>query len=707
MPSAISRGARKILNISKRISMAIRFKGMPFVVFLIVFLSIILLTFSLVEYREGKKDIERLMDSKARLFLQTVFESSRQAILAGNALEEDMSLRLLNNNNLIDLLDRNGLITQSVLSDIAGKNNIFRINLFSAEGYRIMSSHERGRGIGFGMGAGSGRGGGGNPAQAGEKVEISEILSGAADTKIIGFKKGRFGNQDRYAAATRRSGGGAIVSVLNVDEIVDMRERFGFRSLVRGISLAPDVLYAVLQDEEGIIESGENETELSHISGDAFLEESLARRSYQSRILTRENGDVFEAVSPFAVEGFPSGIFRIGFSLGELSTLRERMIKRLAALSGVFLILGIVGINGAMQRNQRRMLAEKLRSLESFTETVLNNTREAVLVFGQDTKIRFSNKSAARLFAVPVEKFTGSPLKEVVPECASELDAFGRSGTIDEKKEFILERQGMRRHVACSLSYIMKGDAVESVITIWNDITEQRRMEERLERNERMTAMGALASGVAHEIRNPLNAIQMIIQRLGREFAPADADKEEYSHLVNDVRGEITRVNKIIEQFLRFARPPEPEKKRIPVKSFASDIMRILENQAAEKDMRLINDGFDEGILSLDPEKMKQVFINLIQNALEAMEPGGQVTISGRSAPGGYRFSVSDTGKGIEPDNIRKIFNLYYSTKRAGTGIGLSLVHQIITQHDGSIEVESTPGKGTAFIITLPEEATR
>ncbi len=683
--------------------MNLRFPRIPLFLPVLILLAVLLLVFSLVEYRAAREDIEHLMDSKARLFLQTVFEGSHQAILAGQALENEMSERLLNNNRLIDRLDRGGLLTSSVLGEIARDNSIFRINVFDADGNRVLSSH--GRGAGSGLGAGLGRGRRAYAEEPRDRSDIDEILRGSTDIKIIGFKKGRFGYQDRYAAAIKRTKGGAIVSVLNVEDVVHMRNTFGFGSLVQRISRAPDVVYAALQDEDGIVETGTDEITLSAIESDPFIEESLEQGVYRSRVTEWNGNEIFEAVSPFGIEGFPSGIFRIGFSLDERGMLRERMVRRLAVLSLLLLVFGIVGINGTILKNQRRELARRLESLESFTKNVLDNTREAVVVLGRDLKIRFFNRSAAQMFAVPLGKALDAPVAEVIPECADDIDSLFVPGAQAQSRDFEVEREGRRKHLTCSLSFIEREGETESVITIWNDVTDRRKMEEQLRRREQMSAMGVLASGVAHEIRNPLNAIQMIVQRLRKEFRPAGEDTAEYSSLVNAVRGETTRVNRIIEQFLQFARPAEPERKTISVRAFFDDLMPILESQAAEKKMKVIGAGFDDAVLYVDPEKIKQVFINLVRNAVDASEPGATVTVDGGKSPAGYRFTVSDTGKGIEPENLKKIFNLYYSTKPAGTGIGLSLVHQIVTQHDGSIEIDSSPGKGTTCTITLPQEA--
>ncbi len=234
-------------------------------------------------------------------------------------------------------------------------------------------------------------------------------------------------------------------------------------------------------------------------------------------------------------------------------------------------------------------------------------------------------------------------------------------------------------------------------------MTEQTRLEENLRRKDQITAMGHLASGVAHEIRNPLNAISMIAQRFKNEFKPRD-DEKEYRHMAETVVEETRRINSIINQFLIFARPAGPVKSAVSIHKLLGTVITLVRPQAEAKSVQIRQNCRDIGVIFADPDKLRQVFINLAKNALDACGKNDNITFSCQKFENSIKIIISDTGKGMTRDEMKKIFNLYYTTIEYGTGIGLGVVQQIITQHDGTIQVNSRPGHGSDFIITLPVE---
>ena len=226
---------------------------------------------------------------------------------------------------------------------------------------------------------------------------------------------------------------------------------------------------------------------------------------------------------------------------------------------------------------------------------------------------------------------------------------------------------------------------------------------ETRQRRDRMTAMGELASGVAHEIRNPLNAIRMIVQRFEREFVPAEGT-EEYRTLARTVRSEVDRVNAIIHQFLNFARPPKLHREPVDLRRFLDETASIVVSKAEAKGIALCREFDSVGTLSLDPEQMRQAILNLLMNAIDATPAGGSITLRSTASGKDVMFiEVIDTGSGIRREIRERIFDPYFTTKEEGTGIGLSLTHQMVAEHGGSIEVESEVGKGSTFRVRIPQ----
>jgi signal transduction histidine kinase len=250
------------------------------------------------------------------------------------------------------------------------------------------------------------------------------------------------------------------------------------------------------------------------------------------------------------------------------------------------------------------------------------------------------------------------------------------------------------------------------LLSIWFIYQNQNRhlarieeMSKRLQQSERLSALGQLAAGVAHEIRNPLNAISMASQRLEREYLPEHPDQKEEFHRITVVIGdEIRRLNGIIEDFLAFSRSRKLELRDYPVGEVLQKIVRLVDEEARARgiSVRFQPDG-SGCLVSMDMDKLQQAFLNIVKNAMESITGQGQITVTMEARPGD-RLSVriEDTGAGMTPGEIERIFNPEYTTKEKGLGLGLSIAHEIIRGHGGEIHVESRPGSGTTFDILLP-----
>jgi signal transduction histidine kinase len=231
-----------------------------------------------------------------------------------------------------------------------------------------------------------------------------------------------------------------------------------------------------------------------------------------------------------------------------------------------------------------------------------------------------------------------------------------------------------------------------------------KEMEKRIQLAERLSSLGHLAAGVAHEIRNPLNAMGMGLQRLKREFLPSDESRrEEYISFTELVLKEIRRVNDIIEQFLSLSRPFQPDLKESSLEGLLKHLVTFFQEEASSLGITLQAEIPAElPLISVDPEKLTQAFINIMKNGMQAMGQGGTLRIEAKSLKQGVEVIISDSGCGIPPEQMETIFNYYYTTKEKGVGLGLPIAHRIIEAHGGQLKIESRVGLGTKVIVTLP-----
>jgi signal transduction histidine kinase len=221
---------------------------------------------------------------------------------------------------------------------------------------------------------------------------------------------------------------------------------------------------------------------------------------------------------------------------------------------------------------------------------------------------------------------------------------------------------------------------------------------EEMKRVERMATLGELAAAVAHEIKNPLAGISGAIQVIYEDLNEDDPKKEVMSEVLN----EIERLDKTVRDLLFFARPTEPKKVEIDIMSIIDRCINLIKPKADKQNIKIENKIQENVTLKIDPQQIQQAIINIMMNAINAMPSGGIMRLSSQRIDDYIEISISDTGEGISPEELKKVFKPFYTIRHAGTGLGLSISRNIIEAHGGMISVDSTPGMGTTFKIKLP-----
>jgi signal transduction histidine kinase len=249
---------------------------------------------------------------------------------------------------------------------------------------------------------------------------------------------------------------------------------------------------------------------------------------------------------------------------------------------------------------------------------------------------------------------------------------------------------------------------ISAIALIWENqnrhLRKMKEMEDRIQLAERLSSLGQLAAGVAHEIRNPLNAIGMGLQRLKREFLPQDESKrEEYLSFTDVISNEIRRVNEIIEQFLALSRPFQLNLRISSLQDLLKNLITLFQEEASSQGITLQAE-IDSNLppIKMDPERLTQAFINIMKNGMQAMDRKGSLRVKAYCFKDRVEVAFSDSGSGIPPEQMEKIFNYYYTTKEKGVGLGLPIAHRIIEAHGGQLKVDSQVGVGTKVTVLLP-----
>jgi signal transduction histidine kinase len=235
-----------------------------------------------------------------------------------------------------------------------------------------------------------------------------------------------------------------------------------------------------------------------------------------------------------------------------------------------------------------------------------------------------------------------------------------------------------------------------------NHLRRVRSLEAEISRKERLSELGNLAATVAHEIRNPLNSVSIGLQRLKTEFSPTQ-DQDDYAHFLNLMQDEVRRLNGIVEQFLSLARPLNLNREDIAVGDFVKEVAALMAGDTNSANVRIeLNVAPNLPLLHADRNFLKQLLLNLILNGIQAMPRGGALTVEASADKDFVKLAVTDTGIGIAPQTLEKIFEPYFTTKTTGSGLGLAISRRIVEAHGGTIGVESEPQRGSRFLVRLP-----
>ncbi|HEY4492760.1 MAG TPA: ATP-binding protein, partial [Acidobacteriota bacterium] len=359
-------------------------------------------------------------------------------------------------------------------------------------------------------------------------------------------------------------------------------------------------------------------------------------------------------------------------------------------------------------RTELEEMDEDFSDLKLVHEKILNSMTAGLILTNFDGRIHFINEAGLHLLGLPLHQILGRPVQNLftdeirLPQIRETLI---KHRVVPMERNYRNGKELLLMGMNLSFMHTKKGNP-SGIIVVFQDITDTRKMERQLRLQERMVAIGTMAAGIAHEIRNPLAAIRGSVQMLKNDLQLSD----EQQQLMEIVLTESMRLDQTIQNFLNYAKPKELKKEKADLKRIVTDMLSFIQKgpDYGERHKIVFSNSHEDFQHDIDSNQMKQVIWNLSINALRAMPDGGTLRVMlERDLKGNVFLSFHDEGKGIEPDRLDSIFDPFQNSTTGGSGLGMAIVYRIIQDHNGQISIDSHPGRGTTITISLPLETSR
>lgn len=406
--------------------------------------------------------------------------------------------------------------------------------------------------------------------------------------------------------------------------------------------------------------------------------------------------------SPNAPEvGISEQIIFVGLNMAPIEEARQEDARHTIVMAVILLLICLAGLFTVFLLQAYRSAHSSLKKVTLFSERLAENMPIGLLALDASGKIAALNKNGEFLLGIKGNEVLGLQTSQCLPVSFVGLTQKlkDHSGVFETELDCILA-DGLHlplEVIAAPLSE--RGDSNSELVILFRDLTEIKELKKEIVRSQRLAAIGRLAAGVAHEIRNPLSSIKGFATYFRERYQDVAEDQKIASIMIQEVE----RLNRVIGQLLEFARPLEVQKTSVSLKDLFQQSVKMVEEDAHQKGITIKLDVFhDPDQAWIDSDRMKQILLNLYLNSIEAMDSGGNLKISSAVKGNMLEINIQDDGKGIPKGDIGSIFDPYFTTKFTGTGLGLAIVHKIVEALGGQISVQSELELGAVFSLKIP-----
>jgi signal transduction histidine kinase/HAMP domain-containing protein len=572
--------------------------------------------------------------------------------------------------------------------------------------------------------------------------QLTRVVVEEADRQAALIARQLYAQTSRALARTRAS---------RVDALRGDRE---LRGLVdASVGYSPHLVYVLVTDQTGrVIVHSERDKEGTVVTARPTLRELLAVNRIQRLYVLYTGGQTYESTLAMNLDDQPFGAIRVGVSTSLLWREVNSGVRQGIVLAGVALVVALLVALvltavivrpirqlarqvGRLRRgeasledptpsggkdelgelaSQLQLLGQQLQSdrVQTLSERahlqhVVDILEDGIIFFTPDRRILFYNKATEEVVARPLSEAIGLRLDELLPAAhpiRAVLDRAFADGADVRNATVPLMVDGQTRELLVSVFFVADVERAMGAMVLLRDLESIKTLQSLISYSAKLAALGRLTSGVAHEVKNPLNAMMIHLELVKQGL---DASPGEVQHSLDVIGSEIRRLDHVVQGFLKFVRPQELSLKPVDLGALLQAAAALLEAESEKAGVRFAFE-LDPTCprVAADEELMRQAFLNILLNACQAMPSGGTVTIKTEWKRGDWvAVSITDEGVGIRPADREKIFSLYYTTKPDGSGIGLSMVYRIVQMHDGVIDVDSEVGRGTTMTVRLPVRA--